>query len=337
MKNFAIYGRLFAIVFLPLTAALTPSSAGAWFIFIPGALSRAVSDSLTGAKGDLCVNEKAQVGDVLRAPSGNTGLIKSLSGTSGMCQGPNKIRAEVEFSFLYSSKAQLDIPEEFQAKPITEFQRYNGRLIFAESKTKRNKGIVISGRKKEPTSDALGVANATEKLQIAALVEGKSSNAEQLVINGANAWRFEVAGKLQGMFGRHITYIFTVLDGDSEIVVVMVYIETSDFEEEKLSIRKLADGVSGIKIALKANVPDVAADQKGRLDPTAVEILGREGGVNTPIAKDFQANIVSKPLIDAPAAGEVSIRLKNLSQLFKEGLISEREFVDKKRELLDKM
>ena len=99
----------------------------------------------------------------------------------------------------------------------------------------------------------------------------------------------------------------------------------------------MADGISGLKIAAKANVPDVATDQKERLDPPAGEILGGDGGVNTPIAKDFQANVVSKPLIDAPASGEVSIRLKNLSQLFKEGLITEREFFDKKRELLDKM
>lgn len=85
---------------LPAAAlvGLTPLLSGCWFIFIPGSVISAVSDSITGAKGENCVSNQAKVGDRIRMPNGAVGVVKSLSGTSVRCsQLELPIRAELEF------------------------------------------------------------------------------------------------------------------------------------------------------------------------------------------------------------------------------------------------
>lgn len=71
---------------------------GCWFVFIPGSVTGAISDSLTGAEGSHCVPEFSKVGDKIRLPGGGVGIIKSLSGTSVRCTQPQMpIRALLVF------------------------------------------------------------------------------------------------------------------------------------------------------------------------------------------------------------------------------------------------
>lgn len=82
-----------------LLIALTLSLQGCWFVFIPGGVISAVSDSITGAEGSHCVGANAKVGDTQRLPGGSIGTIKSLSGTSVRCTNPElPIRALLAFS-----------------------------------------------------------------------------------------------------------------------------------------------------------------------------------------------------------------------------------------------
>ena len=83
---------------IALAAALiaTTQLAGC-FIFIPGSLIRAVSDSITGAEGAHCVSSSVKVGDRINMPYGGVGEVKSLSGTSISCTSADKpIRARIE-------------------------------------------------------------------------------------------------------------------------------------------------------------------------------------------------------------------------------------------------
>ena len=61
---------------------------GCWFVFIPGSLINAVSDSLTGSEGSHCIVATARVGDVIKLTNGSSGVVKSLSGTSVRCTDP---------------------------------------------------------------------------------------------------------------------------------------------------------------------------------------------------------------------------------------------------------
>lgn len=73
---------------LVLLAPLTLLIQGCWFVYIPGSVTGAISDSITGAEGAHCVRANAKLGDPIRLPGGGQGTIKSLSGTSMRCTNP---------------------------------------------------------------------------------------------------------------------------------------------------------------------------------------------------------------------------------------------------------
>lgn len=69
---------------------------GCWFIFIPGSAVGAISDGITGAKGEYCVGTSIKVGDKIKKSDGTVLTVKSLSGTSTRCKESEKpIRAEL--------------------------------------------------------------------------------------------------------------------------------------------------------------------------------------------------------------------------------------------------
>lgn len=85
-------------MFLSLT--LVSTNANAWFFFfLPGSVTGAITDAVTGSEGSNCVGENAKVGDVISLPGGVQGTIKSLSGTSVRCTQPEfPIRALIDAS-----------------------------------------------------------------------------------------------------------------------------------------------------------------------------------------------------------------------------------------------
>lgn len=77
-----------------MVAAL--SLQGCWFVFIPGSVMGAVSDGITGAKGQHCVGANAKAGDLVKMPDGSVWKVVSTSGTSTRCQDSRiPIRAEL--------------------------------------------------------------------------------------------------------------------------------------------------------------------------------------------------------------------------------------------------
>ena len=95
-----------------LFAALTFPLQGCWFIFIPGSVTGAISDAITGAEGSHCVGANVKVGDTIRLPGGGRAQVKSLSGTSMRCTVPEyPIRAMLDFSDDYSSHSGNETTE----------------------------------------------------------------------------------------------------------------------------------------------------------------------------------------------------------------------------------
>lgn len=81
-----------------VATTLILSLQGCFFIFIPGSVTSAISDSITGSEGENCVGAKARVGDFVRTPGGGSARIESLSGTSMRCNNPEMpIRAKLDF------------------------------------------------------------------------------------------------------------------------------------------------------------------------------------------------------------------------------------------------
>lgn len=115
------------IVLLALLVALAPAEANAWFFFfLPGSVTGAVTDKLTGAEGDNCVGPYAQVGDRITVPGKGTGTIRSLSGTSIRCTtNAYPIRALIDFT-------ALPTPAGTPASPDTSFELH--QCVYSSSK-----------------------------------------------------------------------------------------------------------------------------------------------------------------------------------------------------------
>jgi len=226
-----------------ILAGLTFSgNAHAWFFFfIPGSATRAIGDAITGAKGNICVKEGTQVGQILTANNGNTAKVISTSGTSSICQNPAlPIRAELEFTYDFSSKAGIDLPDEFQPTTLTDLDRFNGMLLKATSKNTKNHGIQISSTTKKQNLDIETMANNLERaiLNGQKLKDITSAKAEKLTVNGMPAVRFEISGTLSGIFGQRIIYQYTILEGDKEMVVVDVYAPVDYMESNRHDLQK---------------------------------------------------------------------------------------------------
>ena len=93
-------------------SALFSTSAHAWFFFfLPGSVTGAISDAITGSEGENCVGPNAKVGDNIHLPNGDIKSIKSLSGTSVRCTNPtHPIRALL----VPSTSTSISAPAQFQ-------------------------------------------------------------------------------------------------------------------------------------------------------------------------------------------------------------------------------
>lgn len=294
----------------------TYTNANAWFFFfIPGSATRGVADAISGAKGDICVKDTTKVGDVIPSIAGNTMKITSLSGTSSICANPAlPIRAEVDYTFTFKSNAGVNLSDDYEAKPLNDYQRYSGTLLTASSKSTRNKGVLINAREKKPNSDAQGLATGLETSQKANLVDAVTKNSEQLKINGASAWRFEVHGKTKGVFGTDMVYIITVLEGDNEILIVNSYTTQSNYENDKQELKKISSEISGITAGAPVPQSNTVAQQVQNNEPIPV---------------------VSTPAVETSSnTSQVSTKLRELSKLLSDGLITQKDFDVKKAEIL---
>lgn len=296
------------------------TNANAWFFFfIPSSVTRGVADAISGAKGNICVKEVTKVGDVLPSVAGNTMKILSLSGTSAVCANPAlPIRADVEFTFTFKSTAGVNLSDDYEAKPLTDLQRYNGSLLLAASKSTRTKGIVINAREKKPNTDPQSLASNVEKAQISNLAEAVSKNPEQLKLNGSNAWRFEVHGKTKGVFGTEVVYIVTVLEGDNEILVVNAYTPAANYEKDKDELRRIASEITGIT-ANTTVAPETTTSTIQQQTNQVVE----KNEVSVPTGNTNSSNIGNK--------------LRELAKLLSDGLITKEDYDLKKTEILKNM
>jgi hypothetical protein len=340
--------RLFAIgVAFALTSTLGSDDANAWFFFfIPGQVIDKIGDKLSGAQGDNCVAATAKVGDVITSPAGNTATIKSLSGSWSRCQQPNlPIRALLEFNYSFSSKAGIDLAEGFKPRELNATQRYNG-ILLSVIDDHRTIGLVIFARPRKPGADGAALAHTVSASIINVIEDGKTSNAEEIRINGMRAYRFQVVGKNKGVFGRSFTYLVTVLEGEVEYVVLNANCRTDDFEQYKEVLKQFAYEVKGITndqqgtlISTAGEGPSVQpASQAPNVPPTGVMAKELADDGLSVKKSDEESKSTNPPPVSAPAANApgdaLADKLRLLDKLRKEGLISEKDYEAKKQELL---
>lgn len=240
--------RSTAVLALCLMLVSINANAGFFFVFIPGRLISSAGDALTGAQGENCVGPNAKVGDTIHFASGNAATIKSISGISSRCLKKElPVRASLEFQYVFSSKAGIEIPDGYQTKPLNELQKARGFLVSASSTT-ANIQFMVNFRIRNVTTDTSDVAQSIATSLMSSLEDAKTFDEEKLVINGIPAARFIVKGKVKSMFHPEYCYVVTILESDGELLVINAYTPSSDYEKNKIAMQSLAMGIRGLNV-----------------------------------------------------------------------------------------
>jgi hypothetical protein len=346
---------------LGLVLSLMSFNANAWFFFfIPGSVTSKISDGITGSEGESCVSDKAKVGDTITSATGNTAIVKSLSGTSSRCQAPGlPIRALLQFNYSFSSKAGIELPEGFKPKELSGTQSFNGLLLSAQDSSK-SIGISVAAQPNKPGRDGGTLAKNISSRLLAAVDDGVISNEEQLSVGGLPAYRFRMVGKNKGMFGRSFTYVVTVLVGKDELVQVNANCLTSDFDKYKETLERFAFDVKGLngehQPANQVSIPGGVSNESpvgqgatpippredvngGQPANQIVEIKATPSATiptTSALQVQQQSSVQATPREGtAPSAtSNIPQKLRELDQLFKDGILNKNEYESKKSELL---
>lgn len=313
--------KLLAVVFLGL--ACVSSNAHAWwfFFFIPGGMltgSQASADK-ESTIGDRCVNERAKVGEVILGPKGEPMIVSSLLGKSEKCKASEfpilaMLEPSKEALHQSSSKARIEIPDDWESQPLTPLMKAHGGVLYAVNKM-LDVGMLLSTTKKTDISDMQAYANSRKASQAGNLKDAKESATTAIHINGLPAWRFEIDGKSRA--GHPVTYWQTLVESVDEVVTLNFW-APSLTPEKKIALAKIVDTLTGL------SPPSVSSSV--RILPTSPDV----GSVK----RDTQPSPM--PLANPTGEkGDVANRLRELNALYKDGVITKQEFDAKKKALLD--
>ena len=131
-----------------------------------------------------------------------------------------------------------------------------------------------------------------------------------------------------------------MLEGENEVVTVNAWTSTRNYDEQKEELKQLASNVKGIEAPLSTagSEPSTAPTDNAAGAPSIGEMLGLET-----VAPSGQTTS-STTIPGAPSAVPASTfkenaadRLRELSKLYKEGVITPKEFEIKKQEILKSM
>ncbi len=229
---------------MALAWPLCAVSGGTIFVpFVPRGVIQNISDAITGEQGNGCVTESQKVGDVITFAPGNTATITAISGKSSYCKLPQTpVRATLEYKLTLHSDAGILLPDGFKVLEPQQWQRLVGIVVHAEDS---NRGIELFVSAKPLTDKFLGQASAERtSIAMASNMEGaERSEVTVLEINGTQAYRFTVSGKLKTTFASHKTSLVTIVQSGQEIVTVNAISKTSDFKDNQEIMIGLAQNV----------------------------------------------------------------------------------------------
>lgn len=220
--------------------------ASAWrFIFIPGGLAQTLVDAATSSEGNNCVASTAKVGDTISIGS-NRLTVKSLSGTSYRCTNPSfPIRALLVPIAQATSEARMDVPDGWTARQLTDVQKAGRIVLHAYNKT-IDSHLMLATIDRSTVRGTEDYVKSRRAGNLSRLLDAKASDITPLTINGAPAWRYEVTGREKNV---GVSYLFTVLEGDKEIVVASAFTSPANFSDHRTEFAQIADTISGLRAA----------------------------------------------------------------------------------------
>lgn len=142
-----------------------------------------------------------------------------------------------------AAKVDLALPEGWERKPLTEVMANSGGSVYA-SHLSNGASVLVSVATKLYGVDMMAYVASRRSNQEARLLNPQSTEIARLEINGRQAFRFEVAGYVQG--GVKITYQQTVIESKEQLVLVNAWTKTLDYPQHKAIFEGLAGSITGL-------------------------------------------------------------------------------------------
>jgi hypothetical protein len=287
------------------------SSANAWFFFM-------LPTSLFSGKGDTCITADAKVGDKL-TKDGKVYSVKSISGTSSRCTNPaTPVLAEVEARTEpipdNITQARINIPAGWLSQPVTDAMRMNGAVLYYTNRT-LDAGLQLATFKRAIGASTLDLVEAKKASQLAHLKEAQQGPTTQIVLAGLPAWRYEVSGRVSS--GADFKYLSTFVEGENEIVGLIAWTSTPNFDRTKDKLQSIVSSISGLSNAGATQVSTAS---------TPPGVASQTQAVPEPAAAPSQTAHDS--------SSQVGQKLRELNTMLKDGLITQDDYDSKKKELL---
>lgn len=298
------------------TGLLFTNPASAWFFFwIPGSVTGKIADALTGSEGENCVGSSAKVGDSIRMPDGSISIVKSLSGTSYRCtQSSHPVRALLEptgkselASETPTTQAKIDIPDGWEQQPITEQLRASRTVLYVMNKT-IGTGLLLTSQKRSSVTNVETYVNSIRNSERDRLDNAELSELRKVSVNGIDTLQYEVSGNLRTGAKAKLKYLKVFYDGDDEILLISCWATESNYNSHRETLMKLSHSVTGIK--------------KQVVSQNSME------GLQT----------LKEPTNPAQSSdADTTRRLREIKRMLDEGLINQRDYDNKKTEILKAM
>jgi hypothetical protein len=238
-----IYMKRIAALLLIVCMSISFSASAFFFFFFPIGGDSSSSE----AKGNICVTSTAQVGEILSSPSTtNTAKILSVAGTSSRCKDPYPVLADVEFSFTATSKAGVNLSDEWEATPVSDVERYNGTIFKAKSKTTSNKALRVNFYSRRASSDMKTLANSIIERMKTLYNDSSVNSHQEFLINGYKALQFEFTGTTKATFSQQFTVLFTFIETPNEFIQLGNAALSSDYEASKKEFKELPYRITGL-------------------------------------------------------------------------------------------
>ena len=312
-----------------LTLLICCTSAQAWFFFyLPGSVTGKISDAISGAEGEHCVGADVKVGSQIRLANGEIKIVKSLSGTSSRCADAiHPIRALLDTvnltSNTESSNIGIDLPMGqggWTQRTIPESHKSSG-VIFLGSQPTTDAWLSVSSTPRVGKVDLMSLARDRLANFRNGMTNANESEIISSTINGIPVLRFHISGQLRST-KNNLTYAWTVFDLANEVLIVTSWIPTVNWSFERQTLEKLPERISGLPNINSLKTTDITQ-------------------VLIPDSKSTNVNLIQPPALVTPTSSTIDTpiakRLRDLTELFNQGLINEKDFLEKKKSILDSL
>ena len=163
------------------------------------------------------------------------------------------------------------------------------------------------------------------------LWQSEATNIIQTKINNIDAWRYTVTGKDSS--GSQVTYLTTFLYSDQGVVVLDIWTPTAGFVAQRAAFEKLAENING----LTPSASFAAAPPSQPNPPTSQYVVSEKPNVSIEVPTTVPELVVLPVTRPTTSQGGDAQRLRELNALYKDGVITQKEFDAKKKEILKSM